>query len=405
MNRRRAVAAWLFLLLLASSTRAQVLFPAADAHVTDNVGDAIPNYFNFGGLGYLLVQNDPARTYKTYLRYDLAPIAAAGKAGVRSATLVLTFSRFRDPRAADVTEADTITVYGITDNLDVWTEGTDPGRNNPVDLNFHNAPHNDKASSAALLEAGNADGAAVRQAGTITIPRDARAGTDFRVDVAPFVNWALLGGAWGKVPGGDTDKLITFVLVHTAGNAGVANNGVQFFSKENTGGPNAVNVPAFTPRLLYVPEEEKSVLTGTVATIVDAETLVVRGVGNVRLAGVVALRDPKRKPQPNDDLFGEEAERAARRLAAGHKVRLEMEGKDTGGAALAWVFLEDGTLLNEQLVRRGYAKMGPLPPTSRHAERLRAAEKEAKAARRGLWPKQKTSSAPPPKPAGNKRQP
>jgi endonuclease YncB( thermonuclease family) len=141
---------------------------------------------------------------------------------------------------------------------------------------------------------------------------------------------------------------------------------------------------------------------GVVSTIVDGETLIVSGVGNVRLAGIRALRDPSRKPRPDDDLFGDEAERAVRRLAAGHNVRLEIESVGSDSAvplsrtsnrqalpALAWVFLEDGSLLNEQLVRRGYARVSALRDDARYAARLKAAETEARTARRGLWPKQK----------------
>jgi hypothetical protein len=71
---------------------------------------------------------------------------------------------------------------------------------------------------------------------------------------------------------------------------------------------------------------------GVVSTIVDGETLIVSGVGNVRLAGIRALRDPSRKPRPDDDLFGDEAERAVRRLAAGHNVRLEIESPGSDSA-------------------------------------------------------------------------
>jgi endonuclease YncB( thermonuclease family) len=141
---------------------------------------------------------------------------------------------------------------------------------------------------------------------------------------------------------------------------------------------------------------------GIVTTVVDAQTLLVRGVGNVRLMGVTPLRDPSRKPKPDDDLFGDEADRATRRLVAGHRVRIEIEG--TGPAArpggvvpaAAWVFLQDGTLLNEQLVRRGYARVGTLPKESRYGERLRAAEQEARAGRRGIWPKLSAPAAKPP---------
>jgi hypothetical protein len=72
-------------------------------------------------MNYLLVQNDPARVYKAYLRFDLNPVAQAGQYGVRSAALHLNFSRSATRRRRP--EGEHFTVYGITDNADAWTEG------------------------------------------------------------------------------------------------------------------------------------------------------------------------------------------------------------------------------------------------------------------------------------------
>ncbi len=387
--------------------RAQVLTATADAHVTDNVGDTIPNHFNFGAMNYLLVQSDPARAYKTYLRFDLGPLlstAGAGRPVVRSATLTLAFSRFRDPQSPSMKGANTIAVYGLTDNDDAWTEGTQKGTNDAAGLTWNNAPHNDKARPAALLGMGEKDGAPARFLGTFSVPRDAVPGADLRLDVTMFVGWALKGGGFGAAPTGDADRAITFVLVHAGGNAGVANNGTQIYSRENTAGPTGETLPAVAPRLVCVvatrPAEARGAeARGIVATVVDAETIVVRGVGNVRLAGISALRDPKRKPLPGDDLYGDDADRACRRLAAGQPVRLEFLTPPVAGTALlatgnaadalAWVFLPDGSLLNEQLVSRGYARSTPAGRAdARHGSQLVVAENIAKRTRRGLWPRQ-----------------
>jgi micrococcal nuclease len=221
------------------------------------------------------------------------------------------------------------------------------------------------------------------------------------VDATEFINWALRGGAYGFAEAGDTDKQVTCIVVHSAGNDQIPNNGVQFFSKENTAGPDKQPLPAMAPRLTYEvgaplrqPVQTKSggtplpAATGTITTVVDAETLLISGVGNVRLIGVSKLKNPNRKPTADDDLLGDEADRVTRRLGAGSKVRVEFEGKAVGTAP-AWVFLADGSLLNEQLIRRGYAKMTPGARSMRYGARLLAAEQEARAAKRGLWPKQK----------------
>jgi endonuclease YncB( thermonuclease family) len=52
---------------------------------------------------------------------------------------------------------------------------------------------------------------------------------------------------------------------------------------------------------------------------------------------------------------------------------------------LRYVFLADGTHVNAELVRQGYAQVATFPPdVSREAE-MRAAEAEARMAGRGLW--------------------
>lgn len=395
------------LLIAAPSVAQKTLTVAADAHVTDNVTDRIPNHYNSGALPYLLAQNDPTRAYKIYLRFDLAEIAKAGPSGVRNATLRLNFSRFREQVGGTGTaaiEADTIRVYAITDNADLWTEGKLKGENSASDVTFTNAPHNDRGDAAKVLGAGTTEGASAHLIGSFSVVQDAPVGTEETVDATAFVNWALRGGAYGAAPGGDTDTQVTFILVHTAGNEGVPNNGVQFFSRENTAGPDKQTLPDMAPRLTYelassgsqaptvppaVPGKSSLPSTvGTITTIVDAETLLVSGIGNVQLIGVTVLKDPARKPRPDDDVFGDDAVRATRRLAAGSRVRVEFEGK-AAGTAPAWVFLPDGTLLNEQLIRRGYARMTPSAANTQYAARLRAAEQEARVTKRGLWPKQK----------------
>ncbi len=393
-------------LLAVPSAAQKTLTAAADTHITDNVTDRILNHYNFGAMPYLLAQKDPTRAYKIYLKFDLSEITKAGSAGVRNAKLRLSFSRFREQvggAGPTAIEANTISVYGITDNVDEWTEGALKGENTATDITFNNAPHNDRNDATKLLGIGTTDGAAARFIGSFSVVQDAPVGTEVSVDATGFINWALRGGMYGAASGGDTDKQVTFILVHSAGNDQVPNNGIQFFSKENTAGPDKQALPTMAPRLTFElgnpsppvrPPAVKSATrplpaaTGTVTTIVDAGTLLVSGVGNVRLIGVSKLKDPARKLTPDDELFGDDADRAARRLAAGSRVRVEFEGKSVGTAP-AWVFLADGLLLNEQLIRRGYAKMDPAAKNTRYAARLLAAEQEARAAKRGLWPKQK----------------
>ncbi|MEJ2481772.1 MAG: thermonuclease family protein [Gemmatimonadota bacterium] len=81
-----------------------------------------------------------------------------------------------------------------------------------------------------------------------------------------------------------------------------------------------------------------------------------------------------------------EARVANRRLVQGRVVRLErdVQTRDTYGRLLAYVWLGD-TLVNELLVREGFAVARSFPPNVRHQDRLRAAQEEARSAARGVW--------------------
>ena len=81
-----------------------------------------------------------------------------------------------------------------------------------------------------------------------------------------------------------------------------------------------------------------------------------------------------------------DAARANRELVGGRTVRLELDvqERDRYGRLLAYVWLGD-TLVNEWLVREGYAAASSFPPNLRHQGRLDAAQRDAARADRRLW--------------------
>ena len=121
-----------------------------------------------------------------------------------------------------------------------------------------------------------------------------------------------------------------------------------------------------------------------VTRVIDGDTLVVQGIGTVRLIGVDTPEtvDPRRPVQ----YFGKEASEFTRRMAQGKVVRLEfdVERKDRFGRTLAYVYLPDATFLNAEIVRQGYGHAYTLFPF-RYLDQFRAYEREAREAERGLW--------------------
>lgn len=115
----------------------------------------------------------------------------------------------------------------------------------------------------------------------------------------------------------------------------------------------------------------------------DGDTLVLSGVGKVRLIGVDT-------PEVfgGRECFGREASGFARRLLpAGTRVSVErdVEERDRYGRTLVYLRLPDGRSFNELLVAEGYAVPLTVPPNVRHAERFRQLARRARERAAGLW--------------------
>ncbi|MFW6085496.1 MAG: thermonuclease family protein, partial [Gemmatimonadota bacterium] len=91
-------------------------------------------------------------------------------------------------------------------------------------------------------------------------------------------------------------------------------------------------------------------------------------------------------PRPRMREMARAATEANRERVGGRRVtlRFDVERRDRYGRLLAYVFVGD-TLVNEWLVRRGYARAGRYPPNLRHDERLQAAEDAARAEDLRIW--------------------
>ncbi len=121
-----------------------------------------------------------------------------------------------------------------------------------------------------------------------------------------------------------------------------------------------------------------------VRQVIDGDTITVSGVGVVRLLGVDAPE--KTGGYRDSEPFGDAAAKYMRELLAGRDVRLEYDGplKDPYNRTLAYVFLPDGRLANVEIIRAGYAETYRRFEYRRKTEFF-AAERDAKAARRGMW--------------------
>jgi micrococcal nuclease len=120
--------------------------------------------------------------------------------------------------------------------------------------------------------------------------------------------------------------------------------------------------------------------------IIDGDTLVLAGGMKVRVLGIDAP-EMAHNGRPADFL-AHKAKAVLAELTLNRQVSLEYDRLryDHYGRLLAYLFLPDHTLVNAELVRRGLARVYFIAPNLRHREVLLAAQQEAIAANRGIWP-------------------
>lgn len=126
--------------------------------------------------------------------------------------------------------------------------------------------------------------------------------------------------------------------------------------------------------------------------VVDGDTLTARVAGRTETVRVIGIDTPESvKPDTPVECFALRASAEARRLLpAGAAIRLESDptqaGRDQFGRLLAHVWLPDGTLYAERMIRGGFGihyVYGGVP--SVYAVRMAAAEAAARSTLVGLW--------------------
>ncbi len=176
-------------------------------------------------------------------------------------------------------------------------------------------------------------------------------------------------------------------------------------------GPPAWWLCAATLLLVGAPEAERlrcedppppRLAPGRVTSVIDGDTIRVQpsqgGLERVRLIGIDA---PEVRPDPMLDRDAQRADRSrAAILAMGRRaaafarrhldrqtvgLELDVQPRDLYGRLLAYAWTSDGVLFNRLIVAEGYAQVMTVPPNVRYAALLRACEREAREARRGLW--------------------
>ena len=130
--------------------------------------------------------------------------------------------------------------------------------------------------------------------------------------------------------------------------------------------------------------------TRKVLRVVDGDTLLLSPAEKVRLIGVNTPETvDRRKPV---ECFGPEASAYTKKMVEGKTVIVEFDDRNAtrlhkdfrGGRTLAYIYLEDRTFLNRELIRLGYGKATP-EYRFRYREEFRQLERQAQESNIGLW--------------------
>jgi len=121
-----------------------------------------------------------------------------------------------------------------------------------------------------------------------------------------------------------------------------------------------------------------------VISVTDGDTIKVAGGKALRYIGIdtpetVSLSQPV-------GCYGKEASDKNKELVLNKEIEIEKDVSETDkyGRLLRYVYI-DGVMVNEYLVREGYAQANSYPPDIKYQDRLREAQRLAMEEKKGLW--------------------
>lgn len=152
----------------------------------------------------------------------------------------------------------------------------------------------------------------------------------------------------------------------------------------------AIALAACAAPTVAAPSNSSLVGPYEVIRVVDGDTIHVLLDGQDTTVRFIGIDTPETVAQDRPiECFGPEASARTRELLAGQRVWLEYDqvsgDTDRYGRTLAYIWLDDERMVNEMLVREGFAEEYTYNEGYRHQQELRAAERQAQQADAGLW--------------------
>jgi micrococcal nuclease len=142
-----------------------------------------------------------------------------------------------------------------------------------------------------------------------------------------------------------------------------------------------------------------------VLSVTDGDTIRVSVGGHSTPIRYIGIDTPETvDPRKDVQCFGKEASEANRRLVEGKTVELERDLSETDkyDRLLRYVYVDIAgrglVMVNEELVRLGFAKSTSYPPDVKYQEKFRIGESTARSASLGLWGALCAAASPAPTP-------
>ncbi|MCF6095075.1 thermonuclease family protein [Microaerobacter geothermalis] len=136
-------------------------------------------------------------------------------------------------------------------------------------------------------------------------------------------------------------------------------------------------------------EQIPGILIVPVVEHVDGDTIKVKIDGVVETIRFLLIDTPETvHPSKPVQPFGPEASEFTKKMTLGKNVGLEFDvsQRDKYGRLLAYVYVEDGRMLNEMLLAEGLARVAYVyPPNVKYVDRFREIQKKAQLEKKGIW--------------------
>ena len=146
----------------------------------------------------------------------------------------------------------------------------------------------------------------------------------------------------------------------------------------------------FTKSYNYADVYVKRVIDGDTIELEDGERVRFIGIDTPEIHESYKLdRDIRRTGQDKRTILelGRRSYLFTKNLVQGKRVSLEfdVEKRDRYKRLLAYVYLKDGTFVNAEIIRAGYASLMTYPPNVKYAELFTKLYREARENNWGLW--------------------